>query len=115
MGNRTGPIEGSAEKRTAKRTRAATFGAAEWKLFRLFRFREEVVVDKKKSVDRAVKNYDFDVLIRFDRGSDFFQLRNVGRSENVQRRKIKRDPPIFQAAALPAPSGNPLIVAKREV
>src|ERR1700729_2298740 len=27
MGNRTGPIEGSAEKRTAKRTRAASFDA----------------------------------------------------------------------------------------
>ncbi len=71
-------------------------GAAERKLRRLFRFREEVIVDKKESVDRAVKNHDFDAFIRFDQGNDFFQLRNVGWTENVQRRKIKRDLPIFR-------------------
>ena len=37
-------------------------GAAAWKLRRFFRFRKEVVVDAKESVDRAVKNYDFDAL-----------------------------------------------------
>ena len=45
-------------------------------------------MDKKESIDRTVKNRDFDALIRFDQGNDFFQLRNVGRTENVQRRKI---------------------------
>src|SRR5205823_3142347 len=49
----------------------------------LFNFREEIVVSHEKSVDRAVEDDNFEILVGFDRGDDLVQLRNRFRSEDI--------------------------------
>src|SRR5262249_30034298 len=60
----------------------------------VLRFGQKVVVSQKESIDRAVKNHHFDMLIRFKCGDDLVQLRKILGTKDVERRKIKRDSPI---------------------
>src|SRR5438270_5323219 len=54
-----------------------------WQTGCLFNFREEIVVSHEKSVDRAVEDDNFEILVGFDRGDDLVQLRNRFRSEDI--------------------------------
>src|SRR5437667_1032270 len=51
-------------------------------------------MSQKKTFNGAVKNHDFDVLVRFQRCDDFVELRNSFRAKDVEGRVIKRDAPI---------------------
>ena len=53
MGTRTGPIEGSAEKRTAKRTRAASFDGLRPAIYVTRLIAGGVSINKRASVDRT--------------------------------------------------------------
>ncbi len=53
-------------------------------------------MSQKEPWNRAVKDDDFDVLIGFNRGDDLVELRNLVRTEDVERRIINRYPPVIR-------------------
>ena len=52
-------------------------------------------MSEKKPLNRAVKDDHFDVLVSFKRCDDFVELRNRCRTEDVERRMIKRYSPVL--------------------
>src|SRR6266481_8153286 len=52
----------------------------------------------KESFNRAIKDDHLDVLVSFNRCDDFVELRNRCRTEDVERRMIKRYSPIVGRA-----------------
>jgi hypothetical protein len=51
-------------------------------------------MSQKETFNGTVKNHHFDMLVRFECRDDLVQLRNGFRTENVERRVVKRDSPI---------------------
>src|SRR5215469_9336097 len=61
---------------------------------------------QKETINSAVKNYDFDVLISFERRDDLGHFQNTFRTEDVKRRVVKCDSPIRgRASRQPYPPG----------
>jgi len=52
-------------------------------------------MSQKEPLNRAVKDDHFDVLVSFQRGDDFVELRKSFRAKDVERRMIKRYAPIL--------------------
>ena len=49
---------------------------------------------EEESRNGAVKHYDLDSLVSLQLGNDFFQLRNVRRPKDVQRRNVEGNSPV---------------------
>ena len=48
----------------------------------------------KETLNGTVKSHHFDMLVSFECRDDLVQLRNGFRTENVERRVVKRDSPV---------------------
>src|SRR5258708_3766055 len=52
-------------------------------------------MNQKESFDCTVKDHDLNLLVSFDRRDDLVHLRKHLRTEDVERRVVKRDSPIL--------------------
>src|SRR5215472_5134095 len=51
-------------------------------------------MSQKETLNGTVKSHHFDMLVSFECRDDLVQLRNGFRTENVERRVVKRDSPV---------------------
>ena len=61
----------------------------------LVKIRKKVQMNQKETFDGTVKNHDLNLRIGFDCCDDLTHLRKHLRAENVERRLVKRNSPIF--------------------
>src|ERR1700732_2180252 len=65
-----------------------------WREMRqLVEFCKEIQMNEKETFNSTVKNHHLNLLVSFDRRDDLVHLRKHLRSEDVERRVVKRDSP----------------------
>src|ERR1700680_215266 len=70
-----------------------------WREMRqLIEFCEEIQMNEKETFNSTVKNHHLNLLVSFDCRDDLVHLRKHLRSEDVERRGVKRDSPILGRA-----------------
>src|SRR6266850_4277654 len=67
-----------------------------WREMRqLVEFCKEIQMNEKEIFNSTVKNHHLNLLVSFDCRDDLVHLRKHLRTENVERRVVKRDSPIL--------------------
>src|ERR1700730_11752720 len=61
-------------------------------------FCEKIQMNQKETFNGAVKNYHLNLLVSFERRDDLVHLWKHLRTEDVERRVVKRDSPILGRA-----------------
>src|SRR6266446_3200997 len=70
-----------------------------WREMRqLVEFCKEIQMNEKETFNSTVKNHHLNLLVSFDCRDDPVHLRKHLRTEDVERRVVKRDSPIFGRA-----------------
>src|SRR5580692_8479425 len=70
-----------------------------WREMRqLVKFCKEIQMNQKETFNSTVKNHHLNLLVSFDCRDDFVYLRKHLRTEDVERRVVKRDAPILGRA-----------------
>src|SRR5258706_13940670 len=70
-----------------------------WREMRqLVEFCKEIQMNEKETFNSTVKNHHLNLLVSFDRRDDLVHLRKHLRTEDVERRVVKRDSPILGRA-----------------
>src|SRR5467141_775392 len=64
----------------------------------IVKFGKKIQMNQKETFNSTVKNHHLNLLVGFDCRDDFVHLRKHLRTENVERRVIKRDSPILGRA-----------------
>src|SRR5229473_4308467 len=59
---------------------------------------KKIQMNQKEPFNRTVKNHDLNLLVSFDCRDDLVHLRKHLRTEDVERRVVKRDSPILGRA-----------------
>src|ERR1700720_2939546 len=61
----------------------------------IVKFGKEIQMNQKETFNSTVKNHHLNLLVSFDCRDDLVYLRKHLRTEDVERRVVKRDSPIF--------------------
>src|SRR5579864_7060754 len=64
----------------------------------IIKFCKKIQMDQKEPFNSTVKDHHFNLVVSFNRRDDFVHLRKYLRTEDVERRVVKRDSPIFRRA-----------------